>query len=148
MDGTNTLRYGSFAPITTQSYCHTGNLCHHPVKNPPSITNPKKPPLSHLYNPLENAVLRAEIPTLQKSRNPVTHDHDRQLTNVQTSDDCRRDNRRLATSAVSVALAWSTNERERDADRGVETIAKFLSKIRVGFKVQFFRPQPPSTGIM
>lgn len=33
-----------------------------------------------------NAVLRPKIPMPLESKNPVTHDHDRQLMNVQTSD--------------------------------------------------------------
>lgn len=34
-----------------------------------------------------NAVLRPKIPMPRESKNPVTHDHDRQLMNVQTSED-------------------------------------------------------------
>lgn len=39
-----------------------------------------------------NAVLRPKIPMPLESKNPVTHDHDRQLMNVQTSEelDARR----------------------------------------------------------
>lgn len=34
-----------------------------------------------------NAVLRPKIPMPLESKNPVTHDHDRQLMNVQTFED-------------------------------------------------------------
>lgn len=34
-----------------------------------------------------NAVLQPKIPMPLESKNPVTHDHDRQLMNVQTSED-------------------------------------------------------------
>lgn len=40
-----------------------------------------------------NAVLRPKIPMPLESKNPVTHDHDRQLMNVQTFKDL--DARRL-----------------------------------------------------
>lgn len=59
-----------------------------------------------------NAVLRAQIPTLRRSKNPVGHDHDRQLMNVETSDDRFNDARQLLASRLPRVerCGWGSEE--------------------------------------
>ncbi|KAJ3650868.1 hypothetical protein Zmor_016946 [Zophobas morio] len=87
-----------------------------------ATTIPSLPAISH------NAVLQAEIPLLQKSKNPVTHDRDRQLTNVQPCDNCAS---HVPTYCVSLAPALPSRRSEATSrQRRNSCQRRFLPRVR------------------